>query len=66
MTTNIPSYPRHLRAVEVSARVSKRTETRCVNSLYVESREQGDLWIFVGLGDTETVLSLESCGDMHL
>lgn len=66
MTTNIPSYPRYLPAVEVSAHVSKRTETRCCNSLCVESREQGDLWGFVGLGDTKSVLSSASCGDMHL
>lgn len=47
MTTNIPSYPRYLREVEVSAHVSKRTETQCCNSLCVESREQGDLWVLL-------------------
>lgn len=32
----------------------------------VKVRKKGNLWIFVGLVDTKTVLTLESCRDLRI
>lgn len=65
MTTNIPSYPRCSR----SQCACKQMPRDSVMSLRVTSRKEGGFVDFGGGflgGATKTVLSFESCRDMHL
>lgn len=60
MTTNIPSYPRCSR----SQCACKQMPRDSVMSLCVTSRKKGGFVDFGGA--TKTVLSFESCRDMHI
>lgn len=69
MTTNIPSYPRHIRAVQAGVHASRRPRIQCCHSLCVKSRKKSGFVDFGGLlweGATKTVLSFESCRGMHI
>lgn len=49
MTTNIPSYPRHIRAVQVGVHASRRPRIQCCHYVSRVVRKV-DLWILGGFG----------------